>query len=431
MEFDRAPHDRVVDPQRIRHVARGLLPQAGGVLDVGEQKGDRAPRELARHARTVTQRRDSWRWHDMLDDHSTAALAFGRVQRRVGSDRRSGKMTRCSHLAARSGQLQMIIATGAGQRSWPSSTRRTVNCLHVRRPRGRSHLGPLTGILKTAMLDREPPEQQSRVSDELGWVRGDAPRKIWGLSHTHLANAIDELSTDSAEGAHESLLREATAAWKGFAWLAELGERLEVTEPLATACDDFVRGVAEGDPERTMRGYSAAETIVSRLREQFGENLGRSWNVQEIDEEFDRVIRASAMLVDRLEHEDLTDADIANTYELAVKIARGWTRLVHGSYFLAYSEPYSQAAARIVSGMKDHGLEQVRAGIEEMVALAARLSQPSAAVVDGERPRKGERVEFPEGVPGGRYVATTDGRPVEGFPQRWSVDVRLTDPREG
>jgi hypothetical protein len=270
-----------------------------------------------------------------------------------------------------------------------------------------------------------------RVANELGWAKGDAPRKIWGVSHTHLANAIDELSRDPVAGAHESLVREATAARAGFAWLVELGERLEVTEPLATACDDFVMGVTEGDAERTMRGYSTAETIISRLREQFGENLGRSWNVQEIDEEFDRVLLASAMLVDRLKHEDLTDTDVANTYELAVKIAQGWTRLVRGSYFLAYSEPYSQAAARIVSGMKDHDLEQVRAGIEEMVALAARLSQPSAVVVDGERPRKGEPVEFPGGVPGGRYVAATDGRPVEGFPERWSVDVLLTDPRDG
>jgi hypothetical protein len=33
-------------------------------------------------------------------------------------------------------------------------------------------------------------------------------------------------------------------------------------------------------------------------------------------------------------------------------------------------------------------------------------------------------------VPGGRYVAATDGRPVEGHPGRWSVDVVLSDPRD-
>ena len=52
--FDRAADDGVVDPQRVGHVGRGLLPQTGGVLDVGEQEGHRAPGGLARHARTVT-----------------------------------------------------------------------------------------------------------------------------------------------------------------------------------------------------------------------------------------------------------------------------------------------------------------------------------------------------------------------------------------
>ena len=226
-------------------------------------------------------------------------------------------------------------------------------------------------------------------------------------------------------------MREATAAWRGFAWLVELGERLEVTEPLATACNDFARGVTEGDTELAMRGYSAVETIVSRLRERFGEDLGRSWNVQEIDEEFDRLIEASAILVDRLKHENLTDTDATNTYELAVKIAHGWTRLVHGSYFPGYSKPYSKAATKIVSGMKDRNPDHLQEGIEQMVALALRLSQVSATIVEGGQPRKGDPIEFPDGVPGGRYVATTDGRPLEGDPKRWAVDVVLSDPREG
>jgi hypothetical protein len=247
-----------------------------------------------------------------------------------------------------------------------------------------------------------------------------------------LANAIDQFARGSGEGvAHESLMREATAAWTGFAWLVELGERLEVTKPLATACDDFARGVTEGDTELAMRGYSAVETIVSRLRERFGEDLGRSWNVQEIDEEFDRLIEASAILVDRLKHENLTDADTTNTYELAVKIAHGWTRLVHGSYFLGYSEPYSKAATKIVSGMKDRNPDHLQEGIEQMVALALRLSQVSVTIIEGAQPRKGDHVEVPDGVPGGRYVATTDGRPLEGDMKRWSVDVVLVDPRDG
>lgn len=282
------------------------------------------------------------------------------------------------------------------------------------------------------MPDGDAAEKLGPVSHELGWAKGNPPRRIWGLSHTHLANAIDQFARGSGEGvAHESLMREATAAWTGFAWLVELGERLEVTKPLATACDDFARGVTEGDTELAMRGYSAVETIVSRLRERFGEDLGRSWNVQEIDEEFDRLIEASAILVDRLKHENLTDADTTNTYELAVKIAHGWTRLVHGSYFLGYSEPYSKAATKIVSGMKDRNPDHLQEGIEQMVALALRLSQVSATIVEGEQPRKGDPVEFPDGVPGGRYVATTDGRPLEGDPKRWSVDVVLSDPRDG
>ena len=280
--------------------------------------------------------------------------------------------------------------------------------------------------------DRNPAKKRNRVSYALGWVKGDPPRKIWGLSHTHLANAIDQFSKGSAEVAtQELLLREASGAWTGFSWLVELGERREVTEPLAIACGDFVRGLTEADAERTMRGYSAAETIVSRLREQFGEDLGRSWNLQAIDEEFDQVLKASGILIDRLKHENLTDADITNTYDLAVKIEHGWTRLVHGSYFLGYSEPYAEAAESIVAGMTERDPELVRAGVAKMVELAARLSQTSATIVEGERPRKGDPVEFPDGVPGGRYVAASDGQPVEGFPQRWSVDVVLSDPRNG
>jgi hypothetical protein len=281
------------------------------------------------------------------------------------------------------------------------------------------------------MPDRNPTKKQPPGSDELGWAKGDPPRKIWGLSHTHLANAIDQFSKGSREGTNGTLMREASAAWTGFAWLVELGERLEVTEPLAMACDDFVSGSSEGDTERTMRGYSAIETIISRLREQFGEDLGRSWNMQAIDNEFDRLIDASAKLVDRLKHENLTDTDTANTYELAIRIAHGWTRLVNGSYFLGYSEPYARASASIVSGMQDSDLGLLEAGIEQMVALAARLSQASTTIVEGERPRKGYPVELRDGVPGGHYVATNDGRPVEGHPGQWSVDVVLSDPREG
>ena len=57
--LDGVPHDRVVDPQRIGHVGRVFVPPTGGILDVGEQKGHRAPREPARHTRTVTRRRTS------------------------------------------------------------------------------------------------------------------------------------------------------------------------------------------------------------------------------------------------------------------------------------------------------------------------------------------------------------------------------------
>jgi hypothetical protein len=285
--------------------------------------------------------------------------------------------------------------------------------------------------VKTSVPDPDIAEKQRPVSYELGWTKGDPPRRIWGLSHTHLANAIDQFSEGSGEVAHESLVNEVTAAWTGFAWLSALGKRLEVTAALAAACDNLRRGVTEGDTERTMRGYSAVETIVSRLRERFGEDLGRSWNVQEIDAEFDRVSDASAKLVERLKHKQQTDADTANTYEFALKIARGWTRLVRGSYFLGYSEPYSEATASIVSGMKNRDLARVQAGIEKIAVLAARLSQVAETIVVGERPRKGNPVEFPDGVLGGRYVATTDGRPVAGYVDRWSVNMVFSDPRDG
>jgi hypothetical protein len=273
--------------------------------------------------------------------------------------------------------------------------------------------------------------EQDPTSSELGWTKADSQRKIWGLSHTHLANAIDQFSNGPGEGPDESPIREAVAARTGFAWLAELGARLELTQPLAAACDDFFMGLAEGDQERTMRGYSAVETIVSRIRAQFGYDVGRSWNLQKIDEEFGQLIEASALLAGRLEHEHPTDTDTKNTYELAVKIAHGWARLVNGSYFLLYSAPYSEAAASIVSGMGDRDLERVQAGVEQMVELGARLSEGSTTIVEGGQPRKGDPVKFPNAVPGGRYVAATDGRPVKGHSDRWSVDVVLSDPRDG
>jgi hypothetical protein len=274
------------------------------------------------------------------------------------------------------------------------------------------------------------PAEHDKVSSDLGWTKSDSQRTIWGLSHTHLANAIELFSIDSGEGTHESPVREATDAWMGFKWLAELGERPELTQPLAAACEEFVKGLTEKDEERTIRGYSAIETIVSRIRAQFGHDLGRSWNKQGIDEEFDQLIDASTLLVSRLTHENLTDTDTKNTYELAVKIAHGWSRLVKGSYFLLYSKPYSEAAEDIVSGMRGRDLECVQAGIGQMVELSARLSEGSTTIVEGEQPRKGDPVEFPNVVPGGRYVAATDGRPVEGHPGRWSVDVVLSDPRD-
>ena len=55
--LDRAAQDRVVDAQRVGHVARVLLPPTGGVLDVGEQERDRALGEPSRHGRTVMQTR--------------------------------------------------------------------------------------------------------------------------------------------------------------------------------------------------------------------------------------------------------------------------------------------------------------------------------------------------------------------------------------
>ena len=183
-----------------------------------------------------------------------------------------------------------------------------------------------------------------------------------------MANAIDAFSNNSGERGDESPIREATAAWRGFALLAELGERVELTQPLATAANNFVQGLTDRDEEQTLHGYSAIETIVSRIRAQFGYDLGRSWNKQGIDEEFDQLIDASALLVDRLKHENLTDTDTKNTYGLAVKIARGWQRLVNGSYFLLYSEPCSSAAANIVSGMDDGDFARVQSGSRRSAA---------------------------------------------------------------
>jgi hypothetical protein len=270
--------------------------------------------------------------------------------------------------------------------------------------------------------------EQTQTGLELGWTKSDSRRKIWGLSHTHLANAIDQFSS-WLEPVDDSPVREATAALTGFAWLAELEERIELTQPLAAACADFVTGLTEGDQERTIRGYSAVETIVSRIRARFGYDLGRSWNKQGIDEEFDHLVEASALLVDRLKHENLTDTDTRNTYDLAVKIAHGWKRLVNGSYFLLYSEPYSEAAAAIISAMDEHDSQRVHAGVEQIVELGIRLAGASTTFVEGAQPKKGDLVEVRDAVPGGRYVAAADARAVEGHPNRWSVEAVLSDPR--
>lgn len=270
---------------------------------------------------------------------------------------------------------------------------------------------------------------QGEADPDLGWTSTEAPRRIWGLSHTHLANAIDLFSNASSEAGDKSPLREAIAAWRGFAWLAELGERLELTQPLANAAADFVQGLTDRDEELTLRAYSSIETNVSRIRAQFGYDLGRSWNKQGIDEEFDQLIDASALLVDRLGHENLTDTDTKNTHELAVKIAHGWQRLVNGSYFLLYSEPYSSAATNIVAGMDEGDLARLQSGVEAFSELRSRLGGRPTIVVEGDQPRKGDPIEVPDGVPGGRYVAATDGRAAEGRGGRWSVEVVLSDPR--
>jgi hypothetical protein len=79
--------------------------------------------------------------------------------------------------------------------------------------------------------------------------------------------------------------------------------------------------------------------------------------------------------------------------------------------------------------MRQRDSVRVRAGVKHLVDLSARLSGGSTTIVEGEKPRKGDPVEFSNAVPGGRYVAAADGRPVEGNPNRWSVDVVLSDPR--
>ena len=60
--FDRAPHDGVVDPQRVGHVGRGFLPQTGGVLDVGEQEGHRprGARGACPHGNAVPRSNQPW-----------------------------------------------------------------------------------------------------------------------------------------------------------------------------------------------------------------------------------------------------------------------------------------------------------------------------------------------------------------------------------
>jgi hypothetical protein len=80
--------------------------------------------------------------------------------------------------------------------------------------------------------------------------------------------------------------------------------------------------------------------------------------------------------------------------------------------------------------MTERDREDVRAGVEQMIELDTRLAGGSAILVAGQQPRKGDLVDYPHGVPGGWYVAATGGLLVKGHPDRWSVDVVLSDPRE-
>ncbi len=272
--------------------------------------------------------------------------------------------------------------------------------------------------------------EQTQTGLELGWTKSDSRRKIWGLSHTHLANAIDQFSS-WLEPVDDSPVREATAALTGFAWLAELEERIELTQPLAAACADFVTGLTEGDQERTIRGYSAVETIVSRIRARFGYDLGRSWNKQGIDEEFDHLVEASALLVDRLKHENLTDTDTRNTYDLAVKIAHGWKT--------ARQRELLPAVLRtVLRGCCSHHLGDGRTTIRNECtpesSTSVELGIPTGRRIHdlrGRRPaqkgrsRRCPRCECPAAV----MSRPTDGRAVEGHPNRWSVEVVLSDPR--
>jgi len=261
-----------------------------------------------------------------------------------------------------------------------------------------------------------------------GWAVGDPSVNIWGVSHNHLANALEEFWKGPGQGSYEFLIQEGTAAMVGFMWLAEIGERLDLTQPVADATEDFVKGLTLEDHGRTMRGYGILETVIGRLREQFGDDVRRSWNLEEIDIEFDRLIEASDVLVERLCREDLTVTDIENTYELAVKIAHGWTRLAEGGYFPSYSDDYVEATTRITSGLKDDDQASVQAGVARIAALHRRLTEGETIIITGEQPREGDPVDYAGGLPGRQYVAAANGRPVEGHADRWAVEVLISDP---
>jgi len=138
------------------------------------------------------------------------------------------------------------------------------------------------------------------------------------------------------------------------------------------------------------------------------------------------------LLAGRLEHEHPTDTDTKNTYELAVKIAHGWARLVNGSYFLLYSAPYSEAAASIVSGMGDRDLERVQLLVSSRWSSSARdcpRGRRRSSRVDS--PARATRSSSPMRCPAAAMSPPLNGRPVKGHSDRWSVDVVLSDPRDG
>ena len=94
----------------------------------------------------------------------------------------------------------------------------------------------------------------------------------------------------------------------------------------------------------------------------------------EIEREYDRLMAATASIIERLADPTLDVVADKKLFDDAVLATVAWTRLADDGHFLEVSRPYSQAFAKIIFGMEAKRADDVHAGADEIIHLARRIT---------------------------------------------------------